>query len=291
MTSIMYKFVIYILQYKRFKGGEKMKDELLKWAKDKRNRKYFLLSGVLVCLIILSGYTATAGNKSSNEESQAVISTNGVVDTSGEAVEALSSNRGSDEAVISFKGQNLSEAEQYAANLENKLEAMLSSMEGIGDARVMITLSETKEDILPENVTESEQTSISIQGGDNSLNVDLSRQEGVTASANGSTGNDYLKEEDGSDDVEVNMSVTGNGSLNVTESTSQSTNVVIHEVEGSGKDGKEVYTTKEIMPKIAGVLVLVQVEDERMNAYTITEIVSTALNIKSHRISVQTMTN
>lgn len=120
MTSIMYKFRIYILQYKRIKGGEHVGDGFMKWTKEEKNKKFVIALVLAVVLVI--GLTFLPLN---NKQSQPITTTIKQVATSNE--------------------------EDYSTALEKKLTNMLSKMEGAGAVSVMVTIESNEEKILAED--------------------------------------------------------------------------------------------------------------------------------------------
>ena len=120
MTSIMYKFRIYILQYKRIKGGEHVGDGFMKWTKEEKNKKFVIALVLAVVLVI--GLTFLPLN---NKQNQPITTTIKQVTTSNE--------------------------EDYSTALEKKLTNMLSKMEGAGAVSVMVTIESNEEKILAED--------------------------------------------------------------------------------------------------------------------------------------------
>ena len=120
MTSIMYKFRIYILQYKRIKGGEYVGDGFMKWTKEEKNKKFVIALVLAVVLVI--GLTFLPLN---NKQSQPITTTIKQVATSNE--------------------------EDYSTALEKRLTNMLSKMEGAGTVSVMVTIESNEEKILAED--------------------------------------------------------------------------------------------------------------------------------------------
>ena len=95
---------------------------------------------------------------------------------------------------ISASEQDL--IEDYAENLENKLEDILSSINGIGEVKVMITLEDTAERIPAINTTESNEntTEKDAQGGTREVFKDDVSKQVVTSNNNGKESLVIIKE-------------------------------------------------------------------------------------------------
>lgn len=79
-----------------------------------------------------------------------------VLPESGGESSSLQNLANQDRAVVSnaAEGMTESDAEEYAAYLEEKLEEVLSRMEGVGKVKVMITLSDNGEAIVEKDTTD-----------------------------------------------------------------------------------------------------------------------------------------
>lgn len=119
----MYKSVIYILQYKRIKGGKHVGDGKLKWAKEEKNKKYVILIALVALVAIGVTFLPSGNNKQTKPITTAIKQTT----TKAE--------------------------EDYATEMEKKLTSMLIKMEGVGSVSVMVTVNANEEKILAENTT------------------------------------------------------------------------------------------------------------------------------------------
>ena len=119
----MYKVVIYILQYKRIKGGKHVGDGKLKWAKEEKNKKYVILIALVALVAIGVTFLPSGNNKQTKPITTAIKQTT----TKAE--------------------------EDYATEMEKKLTSMLIKMEGVGSVSVMVTVNANEEKILAENTT------------------------------------------------------------------------------------------------------------------------------------------
>ena len=120
MTSIMYKSVIYILQYKRIKGGEYVGDGFMKWTKEEKNKKFVII--LVLGIILVIGLTFLPFN---NKQKQPITTT--------------------------IKQVTSSNDQDYATALEKRLVNMLSKMEGAGAVSVMVTIEANEEKVLAED--------------------------------------------------------------------------------------------------------------------------------------------
>lgn len=138
--------------------------------------------------------------------------------------------------------------QEYAARMERQLEEVLSQMKGVGDVTVMITLKESAEKIVEKDV---ESTDESVSEEDS--------QGGVRETKNSARG----------------------------EST-----VYSGEISGSfgggtgGQNGQAPYVSKEVTPRVEGVVVVAQGGDDAVAVQNITESVQALFGIDTHKIRI-----
>ncbi len=137
--------------------------KLSEWIEKKGLRKWFqrdnliilILSGVLLMIIAWP-----MDQKKEKEE--------GSEERSGEKTEEETEE---ETEVFSSETNRESELDRYVASLEDRLESLLSRMEGVGEVRVMITLRSSQELVLEKDqpVTRSETTEKDAEGGSRSV--------------------------------------------------------------------------------------------------------------------------
>ena len=185
--------------FKAFKGKKLKKDQIL----------IVLLAGILLLVIAIPG-----GDKKETED------------------------RGKS-TFLSEEGKEtrISETE-YVAQLEEKLEGILSEMEGAGKVSVMITLAESREKVVEKDTQES--------------------REQVTES-------------------------DSRGGKRTTKSENRSETAVNDEAEG---DGRSPYVSKELSPKVEGVVVIAPGGNNAVVVKNITEAVQALFGIDTHKIRI-----
>ena len=147
----------------------------------------------------------------------------------------------------SGSGENITEQE-YAARMERQLEEVLAQMKGAGDVTVMITLKESAEKIVEKDV----------EGTDESVSEEDS-QGGMRETKNSSRGEStvYCGEASGS----------FGGS-------------------GGGQKGQAPYVSKEVAPRVEGVVVVAEGGDDAVAVQNITESVQALFGIDTHKIRI-----
>lgn len=136
------------------------------------------------------------------------------------------------------RGENIevSDNTQYAQYLEQKLEQILSEMEGAGKVMCMVTLSQSAEHVIEKDMEISDDvvTESDSQGGTRTTNQSLRSETTI-----------YSENENGSP-----------------------------------------YVSKEISPKVEGVLVIAEGGDNAVVVKNITESVQALFGIESHKIRI-----
>ena len=158
MTSIMYKFVIYILQYKRIKGGIYVADGFMKWAKEEKNKKFVIL---IACIVLAAiGFTFWPSNNTGKQTTP---------------------------ITTTIKQATTSEEANYEAKVEKKLTNMLSKMEGVGSVSVMVTIHSNEEKILAEDTSSTTQRTEEKDQAGGSRTTDSMQQTNDVVLQNGNT--------------------------------------------------------------------------------------------------------
>lgn len=150
------------------------------------------------------------------------------------------SSDGGDEYVqnITADGEQVS-AEEYTRLLENRLEDILSRMEGAGEVSVMITLESSAEKIVEKDTERNKETV----------------EEGDSQGGTRTTQNEEYREE---------AVYGGNGN----------------------EESRSPYISKELSPKIGGVVVIAPGGDNAVVVKNITEAVQALFGIDTHKIRI-----
>lgn len=157
MTSIMYKSVIYILQYKRIKGGKHVGDGKMKWAKDDKNKKYV----VLIVGIILVAICVTFLPHGNSKQTKPITTT--------------------------IKQVATREEESYETAIEKRLTSMLAKMQGVGSVSVMVTVHANEEKVLAEDTTANTQRTEEKDQAGGTRTTDIMQQTNDVVLQNGNT--------------------------------------------------------------------------------------------------------
>ena len=157
MTSIMYKSVIYILQYKRIKGGKHVGDGKMKWAKDDKNKKYV----VLIVGIILVAICVTFLPHGNSKQTKPITTT--------------------------IKQVATKEEESYETAIEKRLTSMLAKMQGVGSVSVMVTVHANEEKVLAEDTTANTQRTEEKDQAGGTRTTDIMQQTNDVVLQNGNT--------------------------------------------------------------------------------------------------------
>lgn len=151
-----------------------------------------------------------------------------------------------DENVIASGSQS---EEEYASYMEKNLERILAQMKGVGEVTVMITLKESAEKVVEKDVST---TSDTVDEEDS--------QGGVRKTENDSRGETTVYFGDG-----------GSGGLRGSS------------YEGAGQNP---YVSKELTPRVEGVVVVAGGGDDAVVVKNITESVQALFGIDTHKIRI-----
>ena len=143
---------------------------------------------------------------------------------------------------------NADSEKEYLSYTENHLERLLSQMEGVGDVTVMITLSESAEKVIEKDVERSSE-SVSEKDSQGGKRTTKNEKLGETTIYGGENG----------------YSITGSN--------------------GQG-DSKEPYVSKELTPRVEGVVVVASGGDNAVVRKNITESVQALFGIDTHKIRI-----
>lgn len=145
------------------------------------------------------------------------------------------------------EGEDSGSDSLYISYIEGQLEEILSQMEGVGAVRVMVTLKESSEKVLEKDVRTSSESV---------RETDSQGGERTTTSQNLEEDTIYS---DGEEDSEFS---------------------------GSDTSGQHPYVSKELAPKIEGVVVVAEGGDNAVVVQNITESVQALFGIDTHKIRI-----
>lgn len=176
-------------------GETEQKKDVIKRAFDftklkKENFVVIFLVGIL--LLVIAWPTENRKNDDESVES-------GILDSNSGIMELVNSGSGESEEDAWSKGTDFmenSELQSYTAFLESALEELLSSMEGAGRVKVMITLQSSGEAVVEKDVStdRSSSTEVDSEGGSRNSSSLNEAGETVYASASGGISYPYIKQ-------------------------------------------------------------------------------------------------
>lgn len=144
-----------------------MGDRLASWKKKltKENMAILALLGILLMVIALPvKKTENAGDET------------GLSDTGSDTMKTSETEKGDGDG-------------SYTQEVENRLEALLSSMDGVGEVKVMVTLSSSMEQMVEKDVPYSMDTTKETDSAGGSRDVVNSKQEETTVYVTDQAGN------------------------------------------------------------------------------------------------------
>lgn len=144
-----------------------MGDRLASWKKKltKENMAILALLGILLMVIALPvKKTENAGDET------------GLSDTGSDTMKTSETEKGDGDG-------------SYTQEVENRLEALLSSMDGVGEVKVMVTLSSSMEQVVEKDVPYSMDTTKETDSAGGSRDVVNSKQEETTVYVTDQAGN------------------------------------------------------------------------------------------------------
>ena len=145
-------------------------------------------------------------------------------------------------AAVLDSGSTQDSQNVYAAAMEKRLKHVLGQMEGVGEAEVMITLSDSGETIVEKD--QKEQTN------------------------------------------RIGESDAGGGTRTTTDQETEETTVYVE----NGSE-KQPYVTKEVLPKVEGVLVVAEGGDDPRVISDISYTVMALFRVEAHKIKVVKMSS
>ena len=145
-------------------------------------------------------------------------------------------------AAVLDSGSTQDSQNVYAAAMEKRLKHVLGQMEGVGEAEVMITLSDSGETIVEKD--QKEQTN------------------------------------------RIGESDAGGGTRTTTDQETEETTVYVE----NGSE-KQPYVTKEVLPKVEGVLVVAERGDDPRVISDISDTVMALFRVEAHKIKVVKMSS
>ncbi|MBO5055152.1 MAG: stage III sporulation protein AG [Lachnospiraceae bacterium] len=174
---------------------EGQKKDVIKRAFDftklkKENFVVIFLVGILLFVIAWP----TENKKNSNKTTES-----GILDSNSGIMELAKTGSSETEGDVLLKGTDFTESgelQSYTAFLERTLEELLSSMEGAGQVKVMITLKSSGEAIVEKDMTTDRSSSTEVDSAGGSRNSSDLNEAGETvyASASGGISYPYVKQ-------------------------------------------------------------------------------------------------
>ncbi|MDD2971735.1 MAG: stage III sporulation protein AG [Lachnospiraceae bacterium] len=151
-----------------------------------------ILSGILLFVISLPVKDTSSSNHNS-KQSQSVTDSPGMsslVDQSngdgGIGRDGDETSQNTESTAVSY---DTTKAEQYTLALEQRLEKLLSSMEGVGNVKVMITLQATAEQVVEKDQPNNHSVTTETDGAGSNRNVNDTTREETTVYITDGSGN------------------------------------------------------------------------------------------------------
>lgn len=182
------------------------------WKKWKKDQWLILfLAGVLLLVIAIP---ANSGKTGGNDEKT------GITESTGETVS---------------KEKTVTSSEDYAGDLEAKLEDLLSEMEGVGKVRVMITLKDSGESVVEKDTnTTGTSTAEKDSGGGERQITESSLEENTIYQDSSGTGEPFISKENMPEIQGVLVVAQGGGNIvtagNISESLEALFGIEAHKI-------------------------------------------------------------
>lgn len=174
---------------------EEQKKDIIKSAFDftklkKENFVVIFLVGILLFVIAWPAENQKNGNQTKES---------GILDSNSDIMELAKAGGGETEDIASAKETDLMEGgelQSYTAFLEKTLEELLSSMEGAGQVKVMITLKSSGEAVVEKDMVTDRNSSTEVDSAGGSRNASSLSETGETVytSASGGVSYPYVKQ-------------------------------------------------------------------------------------------------
>ncbi len=154
-----------------------------KW-KIKFTRDNFLIVILVGVLLLVIAWPVEEKNKSQSNQWD---SKNAMIGLQSDGAEGTGSKAGNEEADSSLAS--------YAARTERSLEELLSTMEGVGKVRVMVTLRDAGEAVVEKDVSKTRNgaTEVDSAGGSRNTTSITDSEETLYQNGQGSGGSPYVK--------------------------------------------------------------------------------------------------
>lgn len=155
-----------------------------KW-KEKMTKDNFLILILLGILLLVVAWPVQKEEKENISQSGQWDSKNAILDLSG----AGSADSGDQDPSLSVL------VPEYAAYLEEALEQLLSTMEGVGKVKVMVTLEDCGETLVEKDQVSRHNGTTEVDSAGGSRNTtDISREESTVFSGQGSAGEPFIRQ-------------------------------------------------------------------------------------------------